>query len=149
MKHVWIVDDHAPVVRVLKLGIEQAGYVVDSAANGSECPVRLCNEQPDFLVTNIDMPRMSGKDICRAIEIRFPDRTFPIVVLTSHAETEHRDWSRQIEKMVFMEKPVSARRLVSTLARPSMPGCSWPAELSRRASAMNTLASSRISVMVH
>ena len=115
MKNVWIVDDHAPVIRVLKLGIEQAGYVVDSAANGSECLVKLCSEKPDFLVTDIDMPRMSGKELCLAIERDLPDRTFPIVVLTSRTEMEHRDWTRKIDNLIFMEKPVSVRRLVSEI----------------------------------
>ena len=117
MKRVLIVDDHAPVVRVLRLGIEDAGYEVDSAANGSECLVKLCESLPDFLVTDIDMPRMSGKELCLAIEKQFPDRTFPIVVLTSRTELEHRDWTRKIENLIFMEKPVSVRRLVTHIRR--------------------------------
>ena len=113
MKRVMIVDDHAAVIRVLKLGIEAAGYEVDSASNGSECLVRLCDGLPDFLVTDIDMPRMSGKELCQAIVEQFPQRTFPIVVLTSRTELEHRDWTREIDNLTFMEKPVSVRRLVS------------------------------------
>ncbi len=117
MKRVMIVDDHAPVLRVLRLGIEEAGYEVDSASNGSECLVELCNGLPDFLVTDIDMPRMSGKELCMAIEEQFPNRTFPIVVLTSRTELEHRDWTRDIPNLSFMEKPVSVRRLVSFIGR--------------------------------
>ena len=113
MKRVMIVDDHAPVIRVLKLGIEDAGFSVDSANNGSECLVKLCDGLPDFLVTDIDMPRMNGKELCLAIEKQFPDRTFPIVVLTSRTELEHRDWTNKIDKLTFMEKPVSIRRLVA------------------------------------
>jgi len=113
MKRVWIVDDHAPIRRVLKLGIEQAGYEVDVAANGSECLVKLCNGHPDFLVTDVDMPRMSGKELCLAIDKQFPNRSFPIVVLTSRTELEHREWTRRIDNLTFMEKPVSVRRLVS------------------------------------
>ena len=113
MKRVMIVDDHAPVIRVLKLGIEEAGYEVDSAPNGSECLVKLCAGHPDFLVTDIDMPRMNGKELCLAIESDFPDRKFPIVVLTSRTELEHRDWTRNIDNLTFMEKPVSVRRLVA------------------------------------
>ena len=115
MKKVLIVDDHAPVIRVLRLGVEEAGYEVDVATNGSECLVKLCAGHPDFLVTDIDMPRMSGKDLCLAIESDFPDRKFPIVVLTSRTELEHRDWTRKIENLTFMEKPVSVRRLVSQI----------------------------------
>ena len=117
MKKVMIVDDHAPVIRVLRLGIEEAGFEVDSAGNGSECLIKLCECLPDFLVTDIDMPRMNGKELCLAIQKQFPDRTFPIVVLTSRTELEHRDWTRGIDNLEFMEKPVSVRRLVSYIVR--------------------------------
>ena len=117
MKTVFIVDDHAPVIRVLKLGLEDAGYNVVTSNNGSECLVKLCDGLPDFLVTDIDMPRMSGKDLCLAIEKQFPERTFPIVVLTSRTEMEHREWTGNIENLEFMEKPVSIRRLVSHINR--------------------------------
>ena len=116
MKKILIVDDHAPVIRVLKLGIEEAGYEVDTASNGSECLVKLCSEHPDFLITDIDMPRMNGKELCLAIEEQIPERRFPIVVLTSRTEMEHRDWTRSIENLTFVEKPVSIRRLVSHIA---------------------------------
>lgn len=112
-----IVDDHAPILRVLKLGIEEAGFEVDTAGNGSECLVKLCGRHPDFLVTDIDMPRMNGKDLCLAIESDFPGRKFPIVVLTSRTELEHRDWTRNIDNLEFMEKPVSVRRLVSHISQ--------------------------------
>jgi len=117
MKKIMIVDDHAPVIRVMKLGIEDAGYEVDTATNGSECLVKLCTSHPDFLVTDIDMPRMGGKELCLAIEAQFPDRAFPIVVLTSRTEMEHRDWTRKISNLTFMEKPVSVRRLLSHFSK--------------------------------
>lgn len=113
LKKIMIVDDHAPVIRVLRLGIEEAGYGVVSAANGSECLELLSSEYPDVLVTDIDMPRMTGKELCLAIEQRIPDRSFPIVVLTSRTELEHRKWTANIANLIFMEKPVSVRRLVA------------------------------------
>ncbi|MDH3613673.1 MAG: response regulator [Gammaproteobacteria bacterium] len=117
MKRIFIVDDQPPVIRVLRLGFEEAGYEVDSANNGSECLLKLCDGQPDFLVTDIDMPRMSGKELCLAIEKQFPNRSFPIVVLTSRTELEHREWTSEIKNLSFMEKPVSIRRLVSIVNR--------------------------------
>lgn len=113
IKHVMIVDDHAPVVRVLRIGIERAGYEVQSAANGLECLEKLSVAHPDFLITDIDMPRMSGNELCQEIERKYPEREFPIVVLTSRTELEHRHWTREMSNLTFMEKPVSLRRLVS------------------------------------
>jgi len=117
MQRILIVDDHAPVIRVLRLGLEEAGYVVDTASNGSECLLKLCDSLPDFLVTDIDMPRMNGKELCEAIENQFPDRKFPIVVLTSRTELEHRNWTGAVQNLSFMEKPVSVRRLVAHIGR--------------------------------
>lgn len=115
MQRVYIVDDHGPVIRVLRLGLEEAGFEVTSASTGSECLLQLCDQLPDFLVTDIDMPRMTGKELCFAIEKQFPDRTFPIIVLTARSELEHRDWTRGIHNLSFMEKPVSVRRLVANI----------------------------------
>jgi CheY-like chemotaxis protein len=117
MKRVMIVDDHAPVIRVLRLGFEAAGYEVEAATNGPECLVRLFNGLPDCLVTDVDMPRMDGQELCLAIEEQFPHRNFPIVVLTSRSENERQTWTRKIPNLRFMEKPVSMRRLISLVRR--------------------------------
>lgn len=113
VKRVLIVDDHAPVLRILRLGIEAAGYEVEAAHNGAECLCRLAESLPDFLVTDVDMPQINGKELCLAIEKKYPQRRFPIVVLTSRTELEHRNWTQRIDNLTFMEKPVSLRRLVS------------------------------------
>ena len=116
MHKVFIVDDHAPVIRVMRLGLESAGYEVVTAANGAECLAKLLEVTPDFLVTDIDMPRMNGRELCEAIEQQFPDRRFPIVVLTSRTELEHRDWTAEMDNLQFMEKPVSIQKLQRLIA---------------------------------
>lgn len=117
MKRILIVDDQALVLRVVKLGLEGGGYDVDTAANGLECLDKLRESAPDFLVTDIDMPLMTGKELCLAIEQQFPDRAYPIVVLTSRTEMEHREWTNNIDNLSFMEKPVSIRRLLSHIGK--------------------------------
>jgi response regulator RpfG family c-di-GMP phosphodiesterase len=68
-------------------------------------------------VTDINMPRMTGKELCLEIEKRLPQREFKINVLSSMTDREHRDWSYRMRNTVFMEKPVSMRLLVSMLTR--------------------------------
>lgn len=114
-QHIFIVDDHAPVLRVLRLGLEGAGFRVSSASNGDECLSMLGDEHPDFLVTDIDMPKMTGRELCEAIEEQYPDRQFPIIVLTARSELEHRQWTGAMQNLGFMEKPVSVRGLVATI----------------------------------
>ena len=115
MKKIVIVDDEPHVLRVLRLSLEREGYEVESYANGEEALEALRESQPDVLVTDIQMPRMDGEQLCQNIQAEMPERKFLIFVLTSRTEIEHREWSRQIENLQFLEKPVSIRNLIECL----------------------------------
>lgn len=115
MKKVLIADDEPHVLRVLKMSLEKEDYEVETCANGMEALARIEQESPDILITDIQMPLMTGEELCRHIEEYMPDRNFLIFVLTSRTEIEHREWSRNIRNLLFLEKPVSIRNLVDKL----------------------------------
>jgi len=115
MKRILIVDDEPYVIRVMRLALERRGYQVDAAANGMQALEYLEQQQPDVMITDIDMPQMNGKDLCMKVNSQLPDRCFHIIVLTARAELEHREWSAKIPGLDFMEKPVSIRQLLSQL----------------------------------
>lgn len=115
MKKIVIADDEPHVVRVLKLSLEREGYAVEGFANGQTALARIEREYPDILITDIQMPVMSGEQLCLHIQQEMRDRKFLIFVLTSRTEIEHREWSRKIDNLMFLEKPVSIRNLVEKL----------------------------------
>lgn len=117
MNRILLTDDEPHVVRVLQQSLQRAGYQVDTAPNGAVALEKIVDNPPDVLVTDIQMPRMDGETLCRRIQSEMPERQFLIFVLTSRTEIEHRDWSRQIDNLQFLEKPVSIRRLITTLDR--------------------------------
>jgi two-component system chemotaxis response regulator CheY len=99
----------------MRLSLERAGYTVDEAANGMQALEILQGRHPDLMITDIDMPRMNGRELCEEIEQTMPDRAFRILVLTARAEDEHRAWSSGLHNIGFIEKPVSIRRLLALL----------------------------------
>ncbi|MCU7878735.1 MAG: response regulator [Candidatus Thiodiazotropha sp. (ex Lucinoma borealis)] len=117
MKRLLIADDEPHVTRVLKQSLERQGYQVETVQNGEIALERIHEQVPDVLVTDIQMPRMTGEALCKRIQKEMPQRKFLIFVLTSRTEIEHRDWSRQINNLQFLEKPVSIRKLISKLER--------------------------------
>jgi len=117
MKRLLIVDDEQHVLRILKLALERAGYLVDTCSNGADALEYLRQQKPDALITDIQMPRMTGEELCRRIEQDYPERRFPIFVITSRTEVEHRQWSARIDNLHFIEKPVSMRNLLNQLHR--------------------------------
>jgi CheY-like chemotaxis protein len=115
MKRILLVEDEAHIVRLMSMALERAGYVVDSAAHGHEALEYFQHQIPDVLITDIDMPRMTGQELCMRLHTDLPDRDFLIVVITARTEIEHREWSRLIPNLEFLEKPISVRKLVSRL----------------------------------
>ncbi len=112
---VLLVDDEPMVRRVLARALEQAGYRVDTRKNGQEALESIRGGEPDAMITDIEMPVMTGRELCEQIHQDFPDRRFPIFVATSLTSVEHRDWSDAIPNLSFLEKPVSARKLLRAL----------------------------------
>jgi DNA-binding response OmpR family regulator len=115
MKRILIVDDEPHIIRLLKLALERKQYQVDTALNGELALQKIHEAHPSVLITDIDMPRMSGKDLCQRINKEIPDRKFLIFVLTSGTDLEHRYWTKEFKNLVFLEKPISIRKLIAML----------------------------------
>jgi CheY-like chemotaxis protein len=115
MNRILIVDDQPHVIRVLKLNLEAEGYKVDAAANGHEALQKISANEPDVLITDIQMPGMGGQELCQLIQDNMPKRKFLIMVMTSTTERDQRDWVRNIHHLEFLEKPLSPRKLLTRL----------------------------------
>jgi DNA-binding response OmpR family regulator len=115
MSKILITEDEPHVIRVLKLSLEKHGYQVDQAPNGKVALDKIRQQEPDVLITDIHMPRLSGEALCKQLQEEMPQRKFLIFVLTSRTEVEHREWSRHIDNLLFLEKTVSIRKLLAKI----------------------------------
>ncbi len=114
-KRIMLVDDELHALRVIRMSLENAGYEVTTYQNGLDAFEALAEEQPDALITDIQMPKMDGEALCKAITRDYPERSFRIYVLTSRTEIEHRIWSQAISDLEFLEKPISIKKLMERL----------------------------------
>ncbi|MDH3872315.1 MAG: response regulator, partial [Gammaproteobacteria bacterium] len=80
MKRILIVDDEPHIIRVLKLAMKNAGYTVDEAYNGEQALAYLETTRPDLMITDIDMPRMNGRELCLHIRQNMPELEFGIFI---------------------------------------------------------------------
>ena len=116
MYQVIIVDDEPRILEGIihlfpwnNFGFE----VVASFTNGKEA-LEYINAHPqvDIVMTDIQMPVMTGQELCQAIHAEMPDRSFPIFVMTSMTDREHREWTAEIPRLQLLEKPLSMRILM-------------------------------------
>ncbi|MDM7460827.1 MAG: response regulator [bacterium] len=81
---ILVVDDEPTVQLLLRQTLEEAGHVVDVAANGADALERLCTHAYDLLFTDVHMPYLSGIDLVRAVRQSRP--RMPIVGMDSYPD---------------------------------------------------------------
>src|SRR4051812_6734846 len=79
---VLVVEDEESFVEALTSGLRHEGFVVDVARDGEEALDLFDASQPDVVLLDIMLPKMSGIDVCR--EIRNKSQV-PIIMVTARA----------------------------------------------------------------
>lgn len=117
MKEILIVDDEPHVSLILKQFLERAGYRVNTALNGEQALARIAEQMPDVLITDVQMPKMGGMELCETIAGSYPELSRLIILMTSRTDRDIRVWAEKHGHILLMEKPLSMRRLAAQLSQ--------------------------------
>jgi CheY-like chemotaxis protein len=110
---VLVVDDDRDSRELLLTLLEQEGYSATGADNGRSALSHLEDGlDPDLLVTDLQMPVMSGWDLCEHVKGDPRLRSIPIVLLCGMAPTEH----GSLEVDDAFEKPPETGKLLARIA---------------------------------
>jgi DNA-binding response OmpR family regulator len=112
VKKILIVDDEPHVSLVLKQFLERSGLTVFTALNGKLALDLIEKEHPDAVITDVQMPKMGGIELCETIIQTMTDYQPLIVLMTSRTDRDIRTWVEQYSAIEMMEKPISMRRLL-------------------------------------
>ncbi|NKB35823.1 MAG: response regulator [Gammaproteobacteria bacterium] len=115
MKKILLVDDEPHVIKVLKIFLDKNGYQVAVAHNGEQAMASINNQMPDIVITDIQMPKMTGQELCEKIAIQYKDSAPHLIIMTSRTDAQLREWAEQNSGIEFLEKPLSPRKLVNHL----------------------------------
>ena len=109
---VLIADDDADLRELIGFGLAQAGYLAVKAADGSQALERFAAELPDLVVLDINMPGMSGFEVCEAIRRR---SRVPVLMLTVRGEEEDLVRALDLGADDYLTKPFSPRTLLARI----------------------------------
>ena len=79
--HLLIVEDELKTANILKMGLEESGYMVDTAGDGVAGLVLAQANSYQVIVSDIVMPKLNGIELCR--QIRAYESNVPILLLTA------------------------------------------------------------------
>ncbi|MGB6603965.1 MAG: response regulator transcription factor [Steroidobacteraceae bacterium] len=109
---VLVADDDADLRELIGFGLAQAGYLAVKAADGSQALARFADESPDLVVLDINMPGMSGFQVCEAIRRR---SRVPVLMLTVRGEEEDLVRALDLGADDYLTKPFSPRTLLARI----------------------------------
>src|SRR5262245_39248996 len=108
---ILIVEDEPAMVAGLRDNFEYEGYEVISADDGVSGLDRALAENPDLVVLDVMMPRMSGLDVCKQLKAQRPG--MPIIMLTARGQEIDKVVGLELGADDYVTKPFSIRELMA------------------------------------
>lgn len=107
-----VVDDDADLRELIGFTLGQAGHLVVKAGDGPTALRRFGEESPDLVVLDINMPGLSGFQVCEAIRQR---SRVPVIMLTVRGEEEDLVRALELGADDYLTKPFSPRTLLARI----------------------------------
>ena len=105
--HILVCDDD-PMVRLLaRECLEEAGMRVTEAADGEEAMACFHLEKPDFMFLDVEMPKLSGFEVCSHIRSLPEGKNIPILIATGADDRESIDLGFESGATQYKTKPIN------------------------------------------
>jgi DNA-binding response OmpR family regulator len=118
MTRVLVADDSETILLLLRTRLEMEGYEVSTAADGQEVVEALAEtapgEEPDLILLDAMMPRMSGLDVLRTL--RDEGSETPILIVSAHREEETLTQAEGLGANACIAKPIDFEDLLGRIA---------------------------------
>ncbi len=111
--HVLIIEDDTNVCELLFACLTKAGYRVSIAQSGEAALLQIEEDQPDIVVLDLNLPGMSGLDLCRAMRSDPWMSRIPVLMLTGKAEEQDVVTGLEVGADDYMTKPFSPKLLTA------------------------------------
>jgi len=108
---ILIIEDEPAMVSGLRDNFEYEGYDVISAGDGLAGLERALADDPDLVVLDVMMPRMSGLDVCKQLKAKLP--SMPIIMLTARGQEIDKVVGLELGADDYVTKPFSIRELIA------------------------------------
>jgi type IV pilus assembly protein PilB len=131
---VLIVDDYAPLRRLVNIALKQIGCEVLEAADGGDALDKVESYRPDLIISDITMPVMDGYQLCKQVRKNMGTAFIPFIMLTARDQAEdklkgfvHGTDDYLTKPFDYRELQARVRRLLARTAMVPVPNASAPA----------------------
>ncbi len=110
--HVLIVEDEQDIAGLIKHTLERGGEMNAEIVTSGDAALKAVSERPpDLLILDLNLPVLSGVEVCRILRSRADARHVPIIMLTARTSENDRVTGLELGADDYVTKPFSLREL--------------------------------------
>jgi CheY-like chemotaxis protein len=112
-KKILLVDDSDTVLLMERMILSKLPYELITATNGEEAVAKAAAEQPDLILMDVVMPKMSGFEALRAIRQRETESATPVIMVTTRGESSNVEIGFESGCSEYVTKPINSLELIT------------------------------------
>ena len=114
-KKVLVVDDEVHIIHVVAIKLRNNGFEVITAENGADAFSLACSEKPDIIVTDFQMPVMTGLELVEKLRQNEATQSTPVIMLTARGFAVEDKQREDLQISEFLSKPFSPKELLRSI----------------------------------
>jgi len=99
-----VIDDSEFTLHIVSATLTNAGYEVRTSSGVEDLQTTLGGWKPDVILTDVDMPGMSGVELCRRLKATYDTAHVPVVLFSARSHAELETLARECEADGFLCK---------------------------------------------
>lgn len=116
-KHILLVDDDASLRATLRTCLEMTGFTCTEAKDGHDVHSCLENELPDLIVTDHQMPLVTGLELIKGLKSQKYTETIPILFYSGQLTADLKTKALQAGAIAVLEKPFPLKEFLDLVAQ--------------------------------
>src|SRR6267142_6236888 len=112
---ILVADDEDAMLSLLREALQSVQYDVVVAHNGEEAIEKLRKTPPDLVLLDVQMPKMSGYDVCKKIKSDVFLRHIPVLMLTAQGSIHHKVTGLESGADDYVTKPFDMDELLARI----------------------------------
>jgi two-component system alkaline phosphatase synthesis response regulator PhoP len=114
-KKILIADDEVHIIQVVAIKLKNNGFEVITAENGQKAFELACEHKPDLVITDFQMPIMTGLELIEKLRQNPDTASVPVIMLTARGFAIEDDIRQSLKISDCLSKPFSPRELLQNV----------------------------------
>ena len=112
---IYIVEDDPDIAELLDFNLQSSGYETKLEPNGKKAYDMIMKDPPDLLILDLNLPELSGIQICKFLREIARTKNLPVIMLTAKAQETDKVIGLNIGADDYITKPFSVKELIARI----------------------------------